>query len=369
MSTQPSKAKSIFLKALELSSPSERHAFLDAQCGDAEDLRRDVEGLLQHVEQLGSFLEAAPRELPVTSDEPDAAEGHGTVIGPYKLLQAIGEGGMGTVWMAEQTQPVQRKVALKIIKAGMDSRHVLACFEAERQALALMDHPHIAKVLDAGATLEGRPYFVMELVKGQPITQGIKLLEETLALQKAKLGPDHPSTLASMYDLATAHGRIGHYAEEVKFLEQTLPLQRAKLGPDHPSTMRSLNNLAWALPNCTDAKVRDPARAAKLAKEAIQLAPRERAFWNTLGVAHLRAAEWQAARAALEQAMELGNGGNPKDWFPLAMVHWQLSKRDEARKWYERAIEWMEKNQPQDPEVRAFQVETEQMLGVQKKKM
>ena len=97
-------------------------------------------------------------------------EGPGTVIGPYKLLEQIGEGGMGVVYMAEQTQPVRRRVALKIIKPGMDTHQVIARFEAERQALALMDHPNIAKVLDAGATDSGRPYFVMELVKGIPIT-------------------------------------------------------------------------------------------------------------------------------------------------------------------------------------------------------
>ena len=98
-------------------------------------------------------------------------EGPGTVIGPYKLLEQIGEGGMGVVYMAEQTQPVRRKVALKIIKPGMDTQQVIARFEAERQALAMMDHPNIAKVLDAGATESGRPYFVMELVRGIPITE------------------------------------------------------------------------------------------------------------------------------------------------------------------------------------------------------
>src|SRR5207342_777303 len=95
----------------------------------------------------------------------------GTVIGRYKLLEPIGEGGYGVVFMAEQTSPVQRKVALKIIKAGMDTRQVIARFEAERQALALMDHPNIAKVFDAGTTETGRPYFVMELVKGVPVTR------------------------------------------------------------------------------------------------------------------------------------------------------------------------------------------------------
>ena len=103
-------------------------------------------------------------------DQP-ITERPGTVIGPYKLLEQIGEGGMGVVFMAEQTEPVQRTVALKIIKPGMDTRQVIARFEAERQALALMDHPNIAKVLDAGTTDSGRPYFVMELVKGVPITK------------------------------------------------------------------------------------------------------------------------------------------------------------------------------------------------------
>src|SRR5205814_3542941 len=100
-----------------------------------------------------------------------APDGIGAVLGPYKLLEQIGEGGMGTVFLAEQTRPVQRKVALKLVKAGMDSGQVVARFEAERQALALMDHPHIARVFDGGATASGRPYFVMELVKGVPITE------------------------------------------------------------------------------------------------------------------------------------------------------------------------------------------------------
>jgi WD40 repeat protein len=167
MPTTARTEEAIFAEVLDKRSPEERAAFLDGACGSDAALRARIENLLLSHEQAGSFLR---KPLPATMDE-SAGERPGMVIGPYKLLQQIGEGGMGTVWMAEQTQPVQRKVALKIIKAGMDSRHVLARFEAERQALALMDHPHIAKVLDAGATPEGRPYFVMELVKGQPITQ------------------------------------------------------------------------------------------------------------------------------------------------------------------------------------------------------
>src|SRR5207249_1292599 len=114
----------------------------------------------------------SPRRSPTPSTVAEPTqEAPGTVIGPYKLLQQLGEGGMGTVFMAEQTQPVQRKVALKIIKAGMDSKQVIARFEAERQALAMMDHVNIARVLDAGATESGLPYFVMELVHGVPITK------------------------------------------------------------------------------------------------------------------------------------------------------------------------------------------------------
>jgi serine/threonine protein kinase/Tfp pilus assembly protein PilF len=126
-----------------------------------------VEALLKAYEEAGSFLE--PPGLVATVDDP-VRERPGSVIGPYKLLEEIGEGGMGLVFVAEQQQPVRRRVALKVIKPGMDSRQVIARFEAERQALAMMDHPNIAKVHDGGATAEGRPYFVMELVKGAPIT-------------------------------------------------------------------------------------------------------------------------------------------------------------------------------------------------------
>jgi serine/threonine protein kinase len=126
-----------------------------------------VEGLLRAHKQSGDLL-----DLPEATASFGDTNLHqpGMMVGPYKLLPQIGEGGMGTVYMAEQTQPVQRRVALKIIKAGMDSRQIIARFEAERQALALMDHPNIAKVFDGGVCAVGRPYFAMELVKGKPIT-------------------------------------------------------------------------------------------------------------------------------------------------------------------------------------------------------
>ncbi len=160
--------RSIFEEAVEKASPQERAAYLERACGGNELLRREVEALLAAHDRLGRSPPAAGG--PAAGAEPAVYERPGTQIGPYKLLQQIGEGGMGTVFMAEQQEAVRRKVALKVIKPGMDSHLVIARFEAERQALALMDHPHIAKVFDAGTTGTGRPFFVMELIKGVPIT-------------------------------------------------------------------------------------------------------------------------------------------------------------------------------------------------------
>ncbi|HKB02946.1 MAG TPA: protein kinase [Gemmataceae bacterium] len=151
--------------------PPERAAYLDQACGDDVALRQRIERLLNAQAELGSFLESPAPELDAALDVPTISERPGTVIGPYKLLEQIGEGGFGVVFLAEQTQPVRRKVALKVLKPGMDTRQVVARFEAERQALALMDHANIAKVFDGGATAAGRPYFVMELVRGVPITE------------------------------------------------------------------------------------------------------------------------------------------------------------------------------------------------------
>jgi serine/threonine protein kinase/WD40 repeat protein/tetratricopeptide (TPR) repeat protein len=161
----------IFLAAVEGHRPEDWDAYLDQACAGDGELRRQVSLLLKAHREAGSVPGAAASGQGPTAAHQPAAKAVGGVIGPYKLLQQIGEGGMGTVFMAEQTQPVQRKVALKVTRPGMDSQQVIARFEAERQALALMDHPNIAKVLDAGATEDGRPYFVMELVKGVPITR------------------------------------------------------------------------------------------------------------------------------------------------------------------------------------------------------
>src|SRR5262245_17445430 len=159
--------RSVFLAALDIADNGSRKAYLDEACGDDDGLRKRVDELLATAGRVGGFL-AQPY---LAGEPPPVSEVPGTKIGPYKLLQQIGEGGFGVVYMAEQEQPVFRKVALKIIKPGMDTKEVISRFESERQALALMDHPNIAKVLDAGATESGRPYFVMELVKGVPLTK------------------------------------------------------------------------------------------------------------------------------------------------------------------------------------------------------
>ncbi len=191
------RVKALFNSALDLPGPSDRSAYVDRECGDDTELRRRVNELLAAYDQGASELEHSltaavasgddagqiaagfePPDRPVdrtasfTSQEEPTASLIGSVIaGRYKIRQEIGEGGMGSVYLGEQVRPIKRMVALKVIKPGMDSRAVLARFESERQALALMDHPNIAKVLDAGSTETGRPYFVMELVKGIPVTE------------------------------------------------------------------------------------------------------------------------------------------------------------------------------------------------------
>ena len=212
--------ETIFAAALEKANPADRAAYLEGACAGDPEIRRRVEALLRAHDQSGDLLDppvpgSRPNTHPATdtpagppAERPSArpiAEGPGTRVGPYRLLQVIGEGGMGVVFLAEQETPVRRQVALKVIKPGMDTAQVVARFEAERQALALMDHNHIAKVLDAGTTDSGRPFFVMELVSGVPITeycdQNRLTAEERLelflpicrAIQHAPPEGDHPS--------------------------------------------------------------------------------------------------------------------------------------------------------------------------------
>src|SRR5208282_6250934 len=166
----PGIRKKIFNAAAEMQDLGERSAYLDEACGGDQILRAEIEDLLRRDIEAGSFLDAPAPGLVLTADMSPVAEAPGETIGRYKLLEELGEGGMAVVFKAEQTEPVRRHVALKILKPGMDPRRVIARFEAERQALALMDHPSIAHVFDAGTAESGRPYFVMELVEGCPLT-------------------------------------------------------------------------------------------------------------------------------------------------------------------------------------------------------
>jgi len=166
MNGSPNRDVGVFAEALQL-SVDERSNYLERACSADAELRQRVERLLKAHDHAGDFLEKPP---PEARAEDSVGEKPGDRIGRYKLLQEIGEGGCGVVYMAEQEEPIRRRVALKIIKPGMDTKSVMARFEAERQALGLMDHPNIAKVFDAGATESGRPYFVMELVRGVKIT-------------------------------------------------------------------------------------------------------------------------------------------------------------------------------------------------------
>ena len=164
--------ESIFAAAVSKAPGLERCAFLDGACGGDQDLRRRIDRLLEADDRTAGILERGADAGPTNAPEPDSPplSAERVFAGRFKLRQKLGEGGMGEVWVADQAAPVQRRVAIKVVRPGLDSERMLARFEQERQALALMDHPNIAKVLDAGEA-DGRPYFVMELIKGVPITE------------------------------------------------------------------------------------------------------------------------------------------------------------------------------------------------------
>jgi tetratricopeptide (TPR) repeat protein len=305
MAERTASEKSVFLAAIEISSAAERAAYLDRACHDDPRLRAEVEALLRAHEGPQRLLEAPEAVVPTVAEAP-RVERPGSVIGPYRLLQVIGEGGMGTVFMAEQMHPVRRKVALKLIKAGLDSRQVIARFEAERQALAVMDHVNIARVLDAGATEAGLPYFVMELVHGVPITKycddnhgkpvakvidfGVakaneqKLTERTLFTQygtmvgtleymspeqaeMSALGVDTRSDIYSLgvllYELLTGNTPLTHkrmkeaaYAEILRMIKE--------VEPPRPSTR--LSDSGEALASISANRHMEPAKLTKLVR-------------------------------------------------------------------------------------------------------
>jgi tetratricopeptide (TPR) repeat protein len=193
----------------------------------------------------------------------------------------------------------------------------------------------------------------------------LQLHEETLALKKAKLGPDNPATQDSMHFLAVSYESLGRHAEALNLHEETLRLRQAKLGPDHPVTLGCMNSLAWFLATAPDAKLRDPTRALRLAKAVVQHTPKNGGYWNTLGVACYRAGDWKQAIEALEKSEALRPGrAVAHNGFFLAMALWQRGNKADARKWYERAVQWMEKNHPKDAGLRRLREEASKLLGV-----
>jgi tetratricopeptide (TPR) repeat protein len=173
-----------------------------------------------------------------------------------------------------------------------------------------------------------------------------------------------PNDARAFINLASDLGKKGWSVQAIKEFKEDLRLMKPETAQDH-------NNFAWLLATIPEAKLREPAKAVELAKKAVEMTPKEGTFWNTLGVAHYRAESWKDAVAALEKSMALRKGGDGFDWFFLAMAHWQLGEKEKARKWYEKAIEWMDKNQKQleqnkllDEELRRFKTEAEELLDV-----
>jgi serine/threonine protein kinase/tetratricopeptide (TPR) repeat protein len=192
------------------------------------------------------------------------------------------------------------------------------------------------------------------------------LHEQTLEGRRRTLGPIHPETLKSMYNVAVAHVALGHYYEAVQRHEKTLELRTAQLPPKHPDTLKSLNALAWILATAPDPKVRDPGRALQLAKQATAGAPDNGGYLNTLGIASYRAGDWEATVKTLTRSMNLRKSGDASDFLFLAMAHWRLEDRNEARTWYARAVQWIGQNHS-DEGVHRFRAEAAELLQMEKK--
>ena len=360
------RLRDLFDRAVGLDA-GERDLLLERECADAPDLRRRIDELLIAHEAAAGFL-AAPTEsraslLSTTRDADDPAPG--AAIGPYKLLQRIGEGGFGVVYMAEQREPITLQVALKVIKLGMDTKQVIARFEAERQALALMDHPNIARIFGAGATDSGRPYFVMELVRGIPITdycdrerftapQRLELFIPVCqavahAHQKGVIHRDlKPSNvMVTLHDnkpvpkvidfgVARAiHQRLTErtlfteYGQLIGTPEYMSPEQgeMSGLDVDTRSDVYSLGAMLYEL--LTGEKLFDPKRLRSLALKEIQRVlwheepPRPSARVSTLGVAAVEAARRRGVEAA--QLVRLLRGD--PDWIVMKAIAKERARR------------------------------------------
>jgi tetratricopeptide (TPR) repeat protein len=194
--------------------------------------------------------------------------------------------------------------------------------------------------------------------------EAVKLYEVTLPLMKETLGPDQSVTLSCMMGLANSYAALDRHSEELKVREEMVLRRQAKLAIDHPNLIESLNYLASFLATCPDPKFRDPKRAVELAKRSVELAPRSEWSWQVLGWARYRTADWTDSITALEKSIELRkDGGDSFNWFYLAMAYWQSGDKAAARKWYDRAVEWMEKNLPKDQRLLRIRAEADDLMN------
>jgi eukaryotic-like serine/threonine-protein kinase len=231
---------------------------------------------------------------------------------------------------------------------------------AQAKATLGPDHPYTLRYLDSLGTIyksSGRH------------SEALKLYEEAMPLMKAKFGPSHPIRMSSMHFLAECYSAQGRHADALRLSEETLALRRAALGPDHPDTPASMSLVAALLANCPDSRFRDPKRAVELAKDAVELAPRSAWSWQVLGWVRYRTGAWKDSVAALEKSIELReDGGDSFQWFFLAMAHWQVGNKEQARKWYDRAVDWADRIRPADAQLLRFRAEAAELLGLKKEK-
>jgi tetratricopeptide (TPR) repeat protein len=228
---------------------------------------------------------------------------------------------------------------------------------AKRKAKLHPDHPDVLQSMNNVAncyTVLGRH------------AEALQLHKEVFTLRCAKLGEDNPDTLQSMNNVAVALAALGRYAEALELHQETLALREAKLPPGHPDTLKSMNGLAWLLVTCPEQKLRNPDKGLILAKQTTERAPKTGDYWNTLGVAYYRTGDWKSAVAALTKSMDLRKGGDPTDWFFLAMAHYRLGDKEQGRKSYDQAVDWMERNKPKDEELRQFRAEAAELLEIEK---
>jgi serine/threonine protein kinase/predicted Zn-dependent protease len=275
----------------------------------------------------------------------------------------------------------QEIVGLRKAKLGFDHRDTLtsmnnlansyAALEKYDEAVKLHEETLERRKRTLGPddpdTLQSMNNVANCYLKMGQLPKALELHTETMTRRSSKLGEDDPDTLQSMYNVAIIYKSLGQYSDALDYHEKAMALRQAKLGPEHPDTTTSRNDVAWLLVTAADRKLQDPGRALELAKKAVDLVPGNGDYWNTLGVASYRAGDLKSAVAALTKSMDLRKGGDPTDWFFLAMAHCRLGEKIQSRTWYDRAAQWMEKNQSQDEELRRFRAEAAELLEIDKK--